>query len=117
MACAALWHTIQSCTGGVPHIDARAPRASGQPALMLLTLLLCRAESVSKAAASFVSCRVAATDGGHLTPFEAGFSLSSGSDPTKDVILRLEAESNEETKVSRTPPASCADARRCNLNP
>ena len=51
-------------------------------------------------AASLVSCRVSPTDSGHLTPFEAGFSLSSGSDPTKDVILRLEAESNEETKVS-----------------
>ena len=34
-------------------------------------------------------------------PFEAGFSLSSGSDPTKDVILRLEAESSEETKVCK----------------
>ena len=44
--------------------------------------------------------RVPPTATGHFTPFEAGFSLSSGSDPTKDVILRLEAESNEETKVS-----------------
>ena len=46
---------------------------------------------------------MSSADSGHLTPFEAGFSLSSGSDPAKDVILRLEAESNEETRVRSMP--------------
>ena len=44
------------------------------------------------------------TNSERFTPFEAGFSLSSGSDPTKDVILRLEADSNEETRVSNSLP-------------
>ena len=59
----------------------------------------CLAESAGTPAAYTVNLRVSSNDSGHFTPFEAGFSLSSASDPAKDVILRLEAESNEETRV------------------
>ncbi len=57
------------------------------------------AESAGTPGAYTVSLRVSSSDSGHFTPFEAGFSLSSASDPAKDVILRLEAEGNEETRV------------------
>jgi len=62
----------------------------------------CPTGSTGASAAYTVSLRASSTDTGHLTPFEAGFSLSSGSDPAKDVILRIEAESNEETRVRLT---------------
>ena len=47
---------------------------------------------------------------GHVTPLEAGFTLSrgsGGSNPAADVVLRLEAETNEETKVSPASAAAC----------
>ena len=59
----------------------------------------CPTGASGASAAYTISLRVSSTDSGHLTPFEAGFSLSSGADPAKDVILRIEAESNEETRV------------------
>ncbi len=73
------------------------------------------AESAGTAGAYTVNLRVSSSDSGHFTPFEAGFSLSSASDPAKDVILRLEAESNEETRVRQSPAvtdgrADCAPA-------
>ena len=85
-----VWPTMQQAVGpGRVSISARA----------LILRARCSAESSGTSDAFPVSCRVSSTDSGHLTPFEAGFSLSSGSDPMKDVILRLEAESNEETRV------------------
>ncbi len=62
------------------------------------------AEADGNAPAATGSASMFPSGAARIVPLEAGFTLSggsSGSDPAADVILRLEAETNEETKVQQ----------------
>ena len=79
------------------------------------TTACCFAASVSATATAAEFSHLSPAESGLLMPPESGFSLSGGSDPTKDVILRLEAESNAETKVRQLP--SCGKLSNRNAHP